>query len=294
MIHTACFVVLALAATSTVPEKPAEAIEIPAMLIKLIEQVDVPARTAGALAAVKVSEGQMVGEGSLLAQVVDIEAQITEKRAQTEVAIARIKAKNDINIRYAKKSVEVAKAELRRSLESIKKYAKSISDSELDRLQLIVEKGGLEVEQAEHESQVAAFTRQIKENEYQAAQQAVKQHRIVAPIGGVVVQVAKHNGEWVKPGDTVIRILRLDRLRAEGFVKARDLGQDLQGCEVELKVDLPNTPGAHFSGTVVFLDPEIDPVNSQVRIWAEIQNKELRLRPGMRANMTVRLPSAKH
>ena len=293
MIHTACFVVLALAATSAVPEKPPEAIEIPAMLIKLIEQVDVPARTAGALAAVKVSEGQMVEEGSLLAQVVDTEAQITEKRAQTEVAIARIKAKNDINIRYAKKSVEVAKAELRRSQDSIKKYAKSISDSELDRLQLIVEKGGLEVEQAEHESQVAAFAWQIKENEYQAAQQAVKQHRIVAPIGGVVVQVAKHNGEWVKPGDTVIRILRLDRLRAEGFVKARDLGRDLQGREVELKVDLPDTPGARFSGSVVFLDPEIDPVNSQVRIWAEIQNKELRLRPGMRANMTVRPPSAK-
>jgi multidrug efflux pump subunit AcrA (membrane-fusion protein) len=42
-----------------------------------------------------------------------------------------------------------------------------------------------------------------------------------------------------------------------------------------------------FPGKIVFIDPEIDPVNAQVRVWVEVPNPGLRLRPGMRANMTL-------
>jgi macrolide-specific efflux system membrane fusion protein len=132
--------------------------------------------------------------------------------------------------------------------------------------------------------------RQVKENEYQAAQERVKRHRITAPISGVVVQINRRLGEWVKPGEAVVRILRLDRLRAEGFLKACYLSDGLQGRQVTLVVDLPDEPGAEFPGKIVFLDPEIDPVNGQIRIWAEVQNKGLRLRPGMRAKTTIEAP----
>jgi macrolide-specific efflux system membrane fusion protein len=154
-------------------------------------------------------------------------------------------------------------------------------------LRLLVEKGRLEVEQAEHESRIAAFTRQVKENEQQAAQQKLKQHKITAPLSGIVVQVLRHRGEWVKPGEVVVRILRLDRLRAEGFVKTEHWSEDLQGRPVRLVVDLPKSPGTEFPGKVVFVDPEIDPVNAQVRIWAEVENRQLRLRPGMKARMVM-------
>jgi multidrug efflux pump subunit AcrA (membrane-fusion protein) len=64
---------------------------------------------------------------------------------------------------------------------------------------------------------------------------------------------------------------------------------------VRLSVDLPDAPGTVFPGKIVFLDPEIDPVNAQVRIWAEVENTGLQLRPGMRASMKLdefsRLPA---
>jgi multidrug efflux pump subunit AcrA (membrane-fusion protein) len=106
----------------------------------------------------------------------------------------------------------------------------------------------------------------------------------------VIVSVAKHRGEWVKPGDTVARILRLDRLKAEGFLKVEHLTRDLNGCPVKLVVDLPGAPGREFAGKVTFLHPEIDPVNAQIRVWAEILNEDLRLRPGMRAKMILQVP----
>jgi len=265
-------------------------IEIASALVTLIEQADVPAREAGVLAAVNVCEGQMVEEGEVLAQIVDTEARIASDRAKIELDIAAKNAENDVNTRFAAKSVEVARAELRRSEESIRKYPKSISESEMDRLRLVVQRAELEVEQAEHEFDVAGFTRKIKENECRSAEEKVERHRITAPISGMVVQVNRRRGEWVEPGENVLRILRLDRLRAEGFLDARHLTGDADDWQATLTIDLPGGAGAKLPGKVVFVSPEIDPVNSQVNIWVEIDNEELRVRPGMRAKMTILVP----
>ncbi len=265
-------------------------LEIPSALIKLTEQVDVPAREAGVLVEVKVSEGKMVEKDELLAQIMDVETRLAKERAQIEVEIARKKAENDINIRFAKKSAEVSKAEMRRAMESIKKYPKSISDSEMDRLRLTVEQAVLEIEQAERDFEIAKLTLRLEENDCQSAEELLSRRKILAPFSGVVVQINHHRGEWVKPGDMVVRVLRIDRLRAEGFLDAKEVTGDLKGCAVKLTVDLPGERGVVFPGKVVFVSPEIDPVNTQVHVWAEVENRGLRLRPGMRANMSIEVP----
>jgi macrolide-specific efflux system membrane fusion protein len=160
----------------------------------------------------------------------------------------------------------------------------------MDRLRLVVERGELEVEQAEYEFEIAEFTRQIKENDYLAAEERVQRRRISAPIAGLVVDVQRRPGEWVEPGDTVLRLLRMDRVRVEGFVDARHAWTELEHAPVRLVVDLPGQPGAEFAGELIFRSPEIDPVNGQIRVWAEVDNRGLRLRPGMRANLIIELP----
>ena len=51
--------------------------------------------------------------------------------------------------------------------------------------------------------------------------------RILAPIGGMVVDVFRRQGEWVDPGVAVLRILRIDKLRVEAFLSAREVNRDL-------------------------------------------------------------------
>ncbi len=282
------------AATTTSAPRPAppavEIVEVPSMLIRIDEQVEVPAREAGVLAAVNVREGQMVEQGACIAQIEDDEARVAAERAKIEMDIAKANAENDVGVRFARKSREVVEAELRRSSEALDRYAKSISASEMDHLHLLVDKSKVEIEQAEHEFKISGYTRQIKVSDYQAAQQAVSRRLITAPLGGVVVQVSRHRGEWVKPGDSVARIVRLDHLRAEGFLSSRYLSPKLDGRKVKLIVDLPGDPAAEFSGKIVFVDPEIDPVNAQVHLRVEVDNQGLRLRPGMRAKMRLEAP----
>jgi macrolide-specific efflux system membrane fusion protein len=262
-------------------------VQVQSVLLTLIEEVEVPAREAGVLDTIAVREGQTVKPGDLLVGLEDIEARLRKDRAQLELNVAQMDAKNDLKVRFAAKSLDVARAELRRANESIEKYRKSISESELDTLRLNVIGGELEVEQAEKNLAVAAVNSQMKENELAAATHQLQQCRITAPIAGMVVQLKRHRGEWVEPGQSVMRIVRLDRLRAEGFVPARELAENPTGRPVVLTVDLPGRPGAQFPGKLVFVSPEINAVNGQVRVWAEIENPGFELRPGNQAAMAI-------
>jgi macrolide-specific efflux system membrane fusion protein len=114
----------------------------------------------------------------------------------------------------------------------------------------------------------------------------IRQRRIIAPIGGIVTQVNRQRGEWVQPGQPIVRILRLDQVRAEGLASAHEVDGQLLGRPVKLTVELGQKP-VEFSGKVVFVSPEVDPVNGQVRVWAEIDNRELKLRPGQHGSLTI-------
>ena len=122
-------------------------LQIDSVLVSLIEEVEVPAREVGQLNMIKVKEGMTVEKGAVLAQIEDSEAMLLLQQAKLEYEMAHLKAANDVDLRFARKAHEVANAELQRAEDSIKKYPKSISKTELDRLKLTSEKSELEIEQ---------------------------------------------------------------------------------------------------------------------------------------------------
>ncbi len=264
-----------------------ESLRMDGVLLTVIEQVELPAKEAGALSSLEVREGDVVEANQRLAVVEDNEAQIVAGKAERELAIARAKAENDVPVRFARKAHEVAAAEYRRALESVERFHKSVSATELDQLRLTTEKALLEIEQAELEQSIARLTVRQKETELAAAMLKLDRHRLAAPFPGMVVQVTKHRGEWLNPGDAVLRIVRLDRLRVEAFVPAADFTARLQGRRVTILVDAQHSTRSKFAGEIVFVSPEVNPVNGQVRLWAEVDNKDLLLRPGQSATLVI-------
>jgi RND family efflux transporter MFP subunit len=287
MIRKFVLLVALVAVASLTQALSAEEIQVSSVLIKLIEQVEVPAREAGVLADVMVREGEMVVAGAPLAQIEDADAQLDKRRAQWELVGASKQAESDVKVRFAKKSLEVAQAELRRAVESEKRLPQSVSQSELDQLRLMVQKTTLEIEQAQLEWDLAKTLREVKQNDLQIAEHGIQQRRMTAALAGFVAQVNRRRGEWVQPGQTILRILRLDRLRAEGLVNAQAVNNELNGSSVKLTVQLNDQSPAEFTGKIVFVSPEIDPVNGQVRVWAEIENSGLQLRPGLHGSMVI-------
>ena len=255
------------------------------------------------------------------------EAEAASEKARLELEIARAKGDSDIALRYSKKAATMAEAELQRGLAARKEFRDSISPNELEHLQLASDKAKLDVEQAEQDFrtsgllrqvkqsevtglelavkrrelevkqadeavQIAAITQRVKEHDVAVAQRDLDRRGIKAPLTGVVVQILRRTGEWVQPGDKVVRVLRIDRLRAEGFIAAGDLHRDLEGAAATVTVTLPNKSQVEVRGKIVFVSPEIDAVNQQVLVWAEIDNPgpQFVLRPGMKTTMAVELP----
>ncbi len=262
------------------------------VLVTVIEEAQIPAKVEGVLAAVLAREGQLIEAGAIIARIEDIEVRLTHERARIELDIARKLSQNIVKIQIARKAADVARSELSRALESQKKEKRSVSDAELDKLRLSADKAELEIEQAVFEQETAQLTSRQKETELALAQHAVDRRAIVSPVSGMVVEVHLHPGEWVQAGRPVMRVLRVDRLRIEGFVDAAKLTGDLVGRRAVLSVDLPGKPDTVFEGNVVFISPEVNPVKQDVRIWAEVDNKDLLLRPGMRGKLTIHSETA--
>ena len=266
----------------------AEPVTVQSVRIKLIEKVDVPARLAGVVKEVLVKEGDMVDADALLARIEDDEAELSLQRKQLEFEVARKQTKNVYDLRSAEKAQRVAERVLERANQAVAQIANSVSSSELDRYQLEADQAQISADRARFELETARLTVAVRENDVASARIKLAWHRIEAPIRGYVVEIMRRRREWVQPGETVLRMIRVDRLRAEGFVRAADVKGELRNAPVTLSVEMPDKTRAGFRGQVVFVSLEINPVNGQQRIWAEIENPNLRLKPGLRASMTVR------
>ena len=265
---------------------------VPSVLVTLAEQRSVPARESGILATVAVEDGHVVEEDQLLARIDDAESQLDKRRAEIELQIARRKSENNIKVRAARGAAAVAQSEYKRTLDARRRFPQSVTDSDLDRDRLTAERAELEVEQAEHDFGVEELTAQLKENELAVSVRNVERRQILSPISGVVVEVNRRRGEWVEPGEEVFRVLRIDRLRAEGFLSADQVRSNLVGSRAVLRVSLAGQPNAEFEGKVTFVSPELDPLNNQVRFWAEIENRDRLLRPGLQAALIIHAPTA--
>lgn len=267
-----------------------ESIEVESVHLKLIREIEVPAREAGVLANVAVKEGAVVKPGDTLASIVDDEAELALARAQLDLEVAEAKAAAEHEIRGAEAEHTVASRNLQRAQDSIAKYERSVSPAEMDRFQLQTDQTQLAIEKAQFAQRLARLESAARSNDVEAATQRLRRHTIYAPFPGMVAEVQRFRGEWVEPGQTVLRMIRIDQLKAEGFVDATKIQSDLRGQRVQLTVEL--TPGKTetYTGEIVFVSAEIEPVSRQSRIWAEIDNKDRRLKPGLPASMKILVP----
>ena len=351
------FMILAAILAAGVAVQAGDAIKVQSAFVRVLEEADIPAREVGVLATLDAREGDLVKSGQVLSRLDDDDAKLAVARAELDLAIAErqaknsvpvrtaeallkeaehdqaqaklalriavMKAKNDVAVRHASKSRDASKAEFDRAVQARKAFEKSISQTELDRLKLVLERNELEIEKAKFEKDLADLQQQIEESSIAEQDQIVERLKLSveqaqvqkevdaltrdvkartldqaklqlarrslrSPLDGEVAEVFRHRGEWLEPGQRLMRIVRLDRLKVEGFVSSREITGSLRGAAVRVRVVLgDDEKSVIVKGKIVFISSEIDPVNAQVRVWAEVENPDLLLRPGLPAEMVI-------
>lgn len=275
-------------------EAPVGSVTISGCLVTPIYEVEVPAQEAGVLMKLEVVEGQHVDEGQLMAGIDDKQARAAAEVAEYKLEAAKEEAGNDVNRRYAEAAAAVAKAEVESAVAANRKAPGAVPQTEINRLLLQQRQFELQIEQAVYELGIAQTSVKVREAEMKAAQEDVAHRQILAPFSGVVEKIHRRKGEWVQPGDPVLKLLQVDSLWIEGFVDAsRYTPGDLRGQPVLVTVSLPGRQ-EQFQGNVVFASEVIE-AGPQFLVKAEVKNRQdprtsdWLLRSGMNAVMTIQL-----
>ncbi len=295
---------------SAAGETPGDFYTIRACLITLIQDVDVPAQEAGVLIELAVREGSEVSEGQVLAQIDDRVEQKLRDSAQAKLDVAEKEAENDISVRYAQAASAVAHAEVAQDEEARRRVAASVPDAEYRRKLLAARQADLQIEQSEHELGIAKKSVDVRRAELDVADVQIKRRLITAPLDGIVVERYVDVGEWVQPGNALLRLIRLNRVQIEGYVDATKVlpaQVDGQQVIVRLNVDTesavplpPAAEGQVFKGRIDFVSPIVE-AGPKFRVRAEVDNVWVLpnpnrpnegywlLRPGLYADMAVSL-----
>jgi CRISPR/Cas system CMR-associated protein Cmr3 (group 5 of RAMP superfamily) len=88
--------------------------------------------------------------------------------------------------------------------------------------------------------------------------------------------VFKEPGEWVAAGDTVLRVARMNKLKATGLVDATLYSaQQIANRNVVITIQLAREQTTQLPGKIVYIDYERKEGGKKFQVWAEIDNQQV-------------------
>ncbi len=114
---------------------------------------------------------------------------------------------------------------------------------------------------------------------------AMESIAVPSPASGFVIEKNVVEGASVEPGMRLYRIAALGKVWVEADVYEADLARVRVGQPA--KVSLDYLPGHSYQAKVAYIYPYLDTKARTARVRIEIVNKELELRPGMYASVSL-------
>ena len=205
------------------------------------------AEVEGPVTDVRVTEGQPVRTGQVLARI-DPE-------------------------RYAFE-LERAKAELEKARADFDEL--TLFDSEIADTALRVERR----RSARAKSGLATAEVAVKEAELNVERATVR-----APFAGVVANLSIQTGQRVQPNDSICEVADLSRIRIEVQALETEVPYLAEGREAE--VTLSAFPDTALPGRVASINPVVDPKSRAARVTVVLPNPERAVKPGMYARVKI-------
>ncbi len=116
--------------------------------------------------------------------------------------------------------------------------------------------------------------------------------RIVAPFDGIVGSRKVSVGTFLRIGNAVTDLANIDELRVNFSAPERFLSQLTKGAEVSISTTA--FPGYVVKGSIIVIEPVLDPETRSARVVARVPNPGRRFRPGMSANVIAVLSERPH
>jgi membrane fusion protein (multidrug efflux system) len=119
----------------------------------------------------------------------------------------------------------------------------------------------------------------------------IEKKTIRAPFAGRLGIRQVNLGQYLDAGKAIVSLQSLSPVYADFSLPQQELGQLKQGMKVRVTTD--TYPERQFDGTLLAINPDLDPVTRSVGLRATFDNADEALRPGMYAKVEVLLPEEK-
>jgi multidrug efflux pump subunit AcrA (membrane-fusion protein) len=255
-------------------------------ILKTVEVTSVAAQVQGLLSNVSVREGDRVKIQSPLAAIQSTATELQLQRSKVALDVAQKNFENTIDIELARKTFAVAQNEYLRAIEANKRVADVYPAIEINRLELVRDRANLEIDRSRYAKEISQLELAKIQIEYRQLEDILDKHNLRAPVSGMVVALEKRVGEWVEPGTVVLRLVEIDRLRIEGFMQAEQADSKWLNTEAQVELQLSGKT-IQTTAKLVFISPEVNPINSQVRVHLDVDNRDGKLRPGLRPKVWI-------
>lgn len=175
----------------------------------------------------------------------------------------------------ATREAQASLADVQRRLKEAQALAaeQTVPQSEIDSL-----KSQVEINQAMLERYVA---------EEKQRQAEIRRHELKAPFSGVISKRFTEVGEWVEPGEAVVELIAIEKLRLDFQVPQRFYSAI--DSQARLSVTMASEPNRVLASQIVTKVPVSDPTARTFLLRAHLVDNDIKITPGMSARASLQL-----
>jgi membrane fusion protein (multidrug efflux system) len=142
------------------------------------------------------------------------------------------------------------------------------------------------VSQSDYDSADAAWKQAVANAD--ATRAIIEKKTLRAPFAGRLGIRQINLGQYLDAGKPIVSLQSLTPVYADFSLPQQELGQIKPGMRVRVTVD--TYPDRGFDGTLLAINPDLDPSTRSVGLRATFENADQALRPGMYARVELFLP----
>ncbi len=253
--------------------------------VKWINRSALSAQREGILDQIELQVGMDAAAGQSIGRLKAEMAELTQAKA-------KLAAEDESEIYKASAQKEFAMAKLARK-EKLNRAGRAnlVSKEEL-------EEGEAEVKVSDAMLKTAKHAKELAQAELKMAEQVLREHTIIAPFDGVILEVMKQPGEAIQANEPVVLLGKTEQVRFYGYVPIEAADRLKKGMVVDVRPVYASAELAseqkRFRGKIVAIGAEIvSGRTTEVQIFADVTNNvDRELRPGSKADMVVYLNQA--
>lgn len=262
-------------------------------------QTDMASEIEQRVVEILVERGQYVSAGQVVAHLdaADAKNQLHEAEATEAQIRERLGLTNGQPFDPLKTpEVQQARATMDRADADFKRYAQLVDEGAVSRAEHDLRRADYLATKAQYETAINQM-RQLYQSllaqrvRVAMGRKAVEDTIIRAPYDGLISEKCVSVGRYMKKGDKVATLVRVDPLRIELTVPEGAVAAVRKGQKVSFTVQ--SYPDRQFEGAIAYIGPSVRAESRALVAEAIVPNPKITLQPGLFATAHIELPAVR-